>query len=294
MQICKIDELKSEINNEQDMNLSFSSSIFNTETYRPQVQQHQQQQQTRDRLANLRRQNFSTAATQSDFFTETSASNPYYNTSMLHFDDASSHSFVNTPRSARSINEHPQNLNPVTIINNPTYTNKSRSSTELYNQLKNNTMNNKQSTIGLKPAYKPAQLGSNSLYSPRQRSVKFSTSQPSEINHLDEALSTRLQGNYTSYNLNDRYVSSRLLMPVISTLTTTTTTTTTNVASKDDLLLEVSSSSNVNSPTTSIVDESKLLLREYEQLRSDSVSEIQRAHDSLNASLKWLENQKKK
>ncbi len=83
-------------------------------------------------------------------------------------------------------------------------------------------------------------------------------------------------------------------MPVISTLTTTTTTTVSNVASKEDLVLEVSSSSNVNSPTTSIVDESKLLLREYEQLRSDSVSEIQRAHDSLNASLKWLENQKMK
>lgn len=39
----------------------------------------------------------------------------------------------------------------------------------------------------------------------------------------------------------------------------------------------------INSSTNSIIDESKSLLREYEQLRSDSVSEIQRAHDSLNA-----------
>ena len=66
---------------------------------------------------------------------------------------------------------------------------------------------------------------------------------------------------------------SRLLMPVVTsnTVTTTTTTTTTNAAYN-----------NQNSPN-SIVDESRLLLREYEQLRSDSVSEIQRAHDSLNA-----------
>ena len=48
------------------------------------------------------------------------------------------------------------------------------------------------------------------------------------------------------------------------------------------------------SSSNSIIDESKSLLREYEQLRSDSVSEIQRAHDSLNASLVWLENQKLK
>jgi hypothetical protein len=39
----------------------------------------------------------------------------------------------------------------------------------------------------------------------------------------------------------------------------------------------------ISSSTNSIIDESKSLLREYEQLRSDSVSEIQRAHDSLNA-----------
>ncbi len=97
MQICKIDELKSEINNEPDLNLSFGSSIFNTDAYRPQ----QQQQQTRDRLAHLRRHNFSTAATQSDFFAETTSNNPYYTSSMLHFDDTLSHSFVNTPRSAR-------------------------------------------------------------------------------------------------------------------------------------------------------------------------------------------------
>jgi len=98
MQICKIDELKSEINNEPDLNLSFGSSIFNTDAYRP---QQQQQQQTRDRLAHLRRHNFSTAATQSDFFAETTSNNPYYTSSMLHFDDTLSHSFVNTPRSAR-------------------------------------------------------------------------------------------------------------------------------------------------------------------------------------------------
>ena len=57
--------------------------------------------------------------------------------------------------------------------------------------------------------------------------------------------------------------------------------------------LNYSKTSNLsNSPTginnsggspRSIIDESRLLLREYEQLRSDSVSEIQRAHDSLNA-----------
>jgi hypothetical protein len=52
------------------------------------------------------------------------------------------------------------------------------------------------------------------------------------------------------------------------------------------------SNSFINNSSNSIVDESKSLLREYEQLRSDSVSEIQRAHDSLNASLIWLENQK--
>jgi len=44
----------------------------------------------------------------------------------------------------------------------------------------------------------------------------------------------------------------------------------------------------INSSTNSIIDESKSLLREYEQLRSDSVSEIQRAHDSLNA--RYLHN----
>lgn len=39
----------------------------------------------------------------------------------------------------------------------------------------------------------------------------------------------------------------------------------------------------IPSSGSSIIDESRLLLKEYEQLRNDSVSEIQRAHDSLNA-----------
>jgi len=94
----------------------------------------------------------------------------------------------------------------------------------------------------------------------------------------------------------------RLLMPVISTTLTTTKTTTTNIVNENDVRVnEVlvsggakTAKATVVSPSTSIVDESKMLLREYEQLRTDSVSEIQRAHDSLNASLKWLENQKLK
>lgn len=48
------------------------------------------------------------------------------------------------------------------------------------------------------------------------------------------------------------------------------------------------SNTNINlmsggSTNRSIIDESRMLLKEYEQLRSDSVSEIQRAQDSLNA-----------
>ena len=111
------------------------------------------------------------------------------------------------------------------------------------------------------------------------------------------------QNNLNRFNANNERVASRplrpvdgrLLMPVISTntITTTTTTTLTNIASSNLTINESSSArsrmaspaSTVTVPTgaPSIVDESRLLLREYEQLRSDSVSEIQRAHDSLNA-----------
>ncbi|CAF0713814.1 unnamed protein product, partial [Brachionus calyciflorus] len=73
---------------------------------------------------------------------------------------------------------------------------------------------------------------------------------------------------------------SRLLIPVQKTYIEETTET----------RIERTTSSSSNS--SSIIDESRLLLKEYEQLRNDSVSEIQRAHDSLNASLLWLENQK--
>lgn len=132
----------------------------------------------------------------------------------------------------------------------------------------------------------------NSIISSPKRNVTF------DMNQLDTTLDSTLSntsqslvskppaynGNYTIYNerSNRPYYDNRLLMPVISTMTTTTTTlSTSNVTSNEEII--VNEISNVNSPTTSIVDESKLLLREYEQLRSDSVSEIQRAHDSLNA-----------
>ena len=77
-------------------------------------------------------------------------------------------------------------------------------------------------------------------------------------------------------------VDSRLLIPIQKTYIEETTET----------RIEHTTSSSSNS--SSIIDESRLLLREYEQLRNDSVSEIQRAQDSLNASLLWLENQKQK
>ena len=135
-----------------------------------------------------------------------------------------------------------------------------------------------------KQQYKDRDLfASSSFYSSSNvpRNVTFSSSTPSGINNQN------FDNNYNNSNIFSGSSNSRLLMPVISTLTTTTTTTVANVANDDVLLLEVSNLS-VNSPPasgggSSIVDESKLLLREYEQLRSDSVSEIQRAHDSLNA-----------
>ena len=113
---------------------------------------------------------------------------------------------------------------------------------------------------------------------PRSRNVSF-TSTPNERNERNDR-SYSNSSNYTSDRDRSRPIDTRLLVPVISTMTTTTTTTTANVANDEVHIKEMS---NVNSPTPSIVDESKLLLREYEQLRSDSVSEIQRAHDSLNA-----------
>jgi len=93
-----------------------------------------------------------------------------------------------------------------------------------------------------------------------------------------------------------RSTDTRLLIPVISTNTITTTTTLTNTTtinttgltnvksiSANNTKLNESNMSNGGGCSTSIVDESRLLLKEYEQLRNDSVSEIQRAHDSLNA-----------
>lgn len=128
--------------------------------------------------------------------------------------------------------------------------------------------------------------------SPRVRNVSFS-----KQDTYDQPIRSPRSTTAPNYQLNsDRSTRSndttRLLMPVIST-TLTTTTTTTNVISENDRIMS-ESKAKLASPTTSIVDESKSLLKEYEQLRTDSVSEIQRAHDSLNASLKWLENQKLK
>ena len=86
-----------------------------------------------------------------------------------------------------------------------------------------------------------------------------------------------------------RSTDTRLLIPVISTNTITTTTTMTNTTLINTTgLTNVKSINKINESVStgcsnSIVDESRLLLREYEQLRNDSVSEIQRAHDSLNA-----------
>ena len=68
----------------------------------------------------------------------------------------------------------------------------------------------------------------------------------------------------------NRSTDTRLLIPVISIGNNT------NEKQKSTPPLIPSSGS-------SIIDESRLLLKEYEQLRNDSVSEIQRAHDSLNA-----------
>jgi hypothetical protein len=68
---------------------------------------------------------------------------------------------------------------------------------------------------------------------------------------------------------------SRLLMPAINLDSL-------NYSKTSNLSNSPTGINNSGSPR-SIIDESRLLLREYEQLRSDSVSEIQRAHDSLNA-----------
>ncbi|RNA08569.1 hypothetical protein BpHYR1_011029, partial [Brachionus plicatilis] len=83
-------------------------------------------------------------------------------------------------------------------------------------------------------------------------------------------------------SLNHSGAHSRLLIPVQKSYVVEETVQTSRV--------EHTTSSSSNS--SSIIDESRLLLKEYEQLRNDSVSEIQRAQDSLNASLLWLENQK--
>jgi len=45
---------------------------------------------------------------------------------------------------------------------------------------------------------------------------------------------------------------------------------------------------------TSMINESQQLLQEYQQLRSNSINEIQRAQDSLKTSMQWLEKQKMK
>jgi hypothetical protein len=71
---------------------------------------------------------------------------------------------------------------------------------------------------------------------------------------------------------------SRLLMPAINLESNNNTT----INNNNNNASYSNKTSNNNSPR-SIIDESRSLLREYEQLRNDSVSEIQRAHDSLNA-----------
>ncbi len=141
--------------------------------------------------------------------------------------------------------------------------------------------------------------------SARARNVSFGKQDTNDQLPRSPRTTTTAAANYTSLP-SDRSTRSndtvRLLMPVISTTLTTTKTTTTNIVNENDVRVnEVlvsggakTARATVVSPSTSIVDESKMLLREYEQLRTDSVSEIQRAHDSLNASLKWLENQKLK
>lgn len=68
----------------------------------------------------------------------------------------------------------------------------------------------------------------------------------------------------------NRSTDTRLLIPVIS-------------IGNDSSEKQKSTPPLIPSSGSSIIDESRLLLKEYEQLRNDSVSEIQRAHDSLNA-----------
>lgn len=108
------------------------------------------------------------------------------------------------------------------------------------------------SSLHLKPAYSPSSV----------TSIKIEKQQQDEASSSSSAAGCA-GGGGGSTMMND----TRLLIPVI------------NVSSSK------SSNPVPTAATTgsSIIDESRMLLKEYEQLRNDSVSEIQRAHDSLNA-----------
>lgn len=143
VQINKIDELKNEINNEPDtfpVNLSISSytneDTLNQSRSRTQVAKPNLPSQNRERLASLRRNlvinstnNFSTNATQSDFFGETS--NPYY-ISYNNFEES-----FNTPRSARSTYSFADQQANTAPINQAAVINNNRTRSELNKENRN-------------------------------------------------------------------------------------------------------------------------------------------------------------
>jgi trimeric autotransporter adhesin len=232
--------------------------------------------------------NSSSSGLNNNYYSNSSASNRYnsnvslanYNQQQQHLANNSSLFTSNSMNNNLSCNNSPNNVsntnNPMMVI--IPLRNRSYSSTPVANTNNNNySLEDKQN------------------YNGYQKTIPI------------EKISTNL--NSIPLNIErSRSHDTRLLIPVISTNTITTTTTMTNLtttinSSSTGLTTNVKSNTKLNEInsggggggcSTSIVDESRLLLKEYEQLRNDSVSEIQRAHDSLNASLVWLENQKLK
>lgn len=138
----------------------------------------------------------------------------------------------------------------------------------------------------------------STLYSANSNSSSNSTSETHNNNYLTSPISIPVRKLSASNQIEDQLGSrkpyrssetstnfewtkqpdSRLLIPVQTHL-------------NPPLDINRGQTTSSSSNSSSIIDESRLLLKEYEQLRNDSVSEIQRAHDSLHA--RYFFNEKK-
>ena len=236
--------------------------------------------QTREKLAKLRRDvlnstcDLNESSTQNmNNYNDTSL-NSSINTPKLNYYYSSSNNILDTTRVSSSI---PKSTSTSYLPSKTTL-----SSTKYLTTTSTSTNNNKVASPNgpfknsnitpITSSYSiPVRINKSYSSTPRNNSNSPNKNTPYDSNNNDNT------NNNNLYNENIiKSSDSRLLMPAINLDNL-------NYSKTSNLSNSPTGINNSGGSPRSIIDESRLLLREYEQLRSDSVSEIQRAHDSLNA-----------